>query len=931
MIADVTDRLAYLFHEIGQLEAAHSARAEQARATLKRFQKDEIELATRRDRRIKLKRELHALMPQQAIASANTRAAELRKQLEELNEEDQADEEYLSRKKRESLQQGYTAMFDSLIELGEKTALVARYGKLLTGVISTEKSSFPAQARPRGPEIPLWEGATKTAEIRAALQPALQAYKPAEALPTIPSSGASGLGRADTVSYGVSNRRDLEQVEGDGGGSGSGTGAPVATHHRRTSSSSEHGRPADPFASAEDPASTASPTTNLNMSPSSIPPPFPPRRVPPLPGSGPAPGNASGTNPSFASEPLRSPTAGFASLGPASTAAGTAASPGTEPGQEAGELPPAPTVAETGVVPVGTGGPKSGTLLPRRPSSVSRSKSISAGAVAFLGPAGTYSHQAAVGVFGKEGANLIPMQSITGAIDFVKRGTPGNVKFAVVPVENSTFGAVKDTVDGLCDLNGLERGGSSCASGKAYVIGETVLSIQHALLCGPKTYQHLLHLQGSHDGHDPIRTETLAQIHQVFSHEQALGQCKRFIEKHMPSARKKQVDSTVAAVMAALEYESGTAPGFAASTLHATHDSQSAGAESLVVAIGPESWADEARVRVLRTAIQDAENNHTRFLVLSSEPLDMVTRSAILPGQLQVHLEQSKRGASRARSLIRVFDGMESDVDAVGGSTPPAIRPSKFQLLLSQVGGDLQTRLRKIERRPAPFAAAAGAAGSAWRGTYLVELEVEGQHASEEHSRVESIVRRLSDGDGDEGFFERGIDFLGSWDVSAAPSQPSATDGGHATSGLVYPSTPARPFGAHMGTSMSSSSGISDLATPGHTQRPHGSARFDESGLPPSLSTSSIGTDTTTHAHASSSAAMTERERKELEAKREADEVRRHAAQARFSRQQQQQQLYGVGVTGGGGGERLGELQESQDEEQDEEVLPAYEPVEGRR
>ncbi len=108
-------------------------------------------------------------MPERAIASGSARIQEAESRLRDLINDDQADEESLSRQKRESVKEGYAAMFDSLIELGEKMALVARYGKLLTTTISTEKSPFPATVKPRGESIPLWDGASKTAEVRAAL------------------------------------------------------------------------------------------------------------------------------------------------------------------------------------------------------------------------------------------------------------------------------------------------------------------------------------------------------------------------------------------------------------------------------------------------------------------------------------------------------------------------------------------------------------------------------------------------------------------------------------------------------------------------------------------------------------------------------------------------------------------------------------------
>ncbi len=171
-----------MWHEIGKLEVAHSQRSEQARTRLKRFEKTEMELGVRRSNRSKLKKELHALVPERAISGGSTRAQDVETRLRDLVDDDQADEESLSRTKRESVKEGYAAMFDSLIELGEKMALVARYGKLLT-TRAYRKITFPATVNPRGDSIPLWEGASKTADVRAALASALSSFKPDLSLP----------------------------------------------------------------------------------------------------------------------------------------------------------------------------------------------------------------------------------------------------------------------------------------------------------------------------------------------------------------------------------------------------------------------------------------------------------------------------------------------------------------------------------------------------------------------------------------------------------------------------------------------------------------------------------------------------------------------------------------------------------------------------
>uniref|UniRef100_V5F184 Prephenate dehydratase domain-containing protein n=1 Tax=Kalmanozyma brasiliensis (strain GHG001) TaxID=1365824 RepID=V5F184_KALBG len=796
MLVDVADRLAYVWHEIGQLETAHGQRSEQARSRLKRFEKAEMELGQRRANRSKLKKELHALMPERAIAAGSARIQEAEARLRDLISDDQADEEYLSRVKRESVQDGYAAMFDSLIELGEKMALVARYGKLLTTTISTEKSPFPATVKPRGESIPLWEGASKTAEVRAALASALSTFKPDLSLPDLPAESAlsatTSLGRADTVS---------------------------------------------PSATTVD--TLRSPTTNPFADPAALP-----------------------------------------------AVAGGSAAQDEEPLSPPG--PPGPTVAETGVVPTGPGGPKSGTLRPRRSSASQRSASISAGAVAYLGPTGTYSHQAALKVFGEAGTNLIPMQSITGAIDFVRRGTPGNAKIAIVPVENSTFGPVRETFDKFLGISNGDRHAFKPADGaQLHIVGEACLSVDHALLCGPKTYHHLLQLQGDTDPNASIRDDTLSNITNVISHEQALGQCSHYLTRYLPQAKKKAVESTAAAAVTALEFEAGTAPGRSSASVDHAHESLGFSSNSLVAAVGAEAAVTTIGVRVLRSKIQDVKDNRTRFLILASEPLEgLLAVNALPPSITQLYSLPSPAGKT-GRSLLSVSDALTSDLTAEAGSYSG--QASTLDRVVSQLQRLEAVSMRKMDRRPASMVDAPVAGSSVWRSNYLIELQYPADHASVAEGSIRQVVAELSSGPIATSSVGSSapVSYLGSWLVDA-----TTLSGGAASSVAAGKATQVLPASG--------------------------------SGLPTTTLPASFN--------------LSEREPKELEAQREAAEVQRHAEQARLSRQQQQAELYGVeaqpsaSVAGGSGTQRLSGLQEVEGEQRltEEEGLPAYQPLDPR-
>ncbi|CDS02068.1 uncharacterized protein SPSC_02710 [Sporisorium scitamineum] len=876
MLVDITDRLAYVWHEIGQLETAHSQRSEQARSRLKRFEKTEMELGQRRANRNKLKKELHDLVPERAIAAGSARAQEAQSRLQDLIDDDQADEESLSRLKRESVKEGYAAMFDSLIELGEKMALVARYGKLLTTLVPTDKSPFPAAAKPRRDSIPLWDGASKTADVRAALASALSSFQPDLSLPALPSDPAlsttTSLGRADTVSYGVTHKAELQDNQ-DATIVASPVIAPAAEHSspRRPSVSSDRSDLLQPGSAVSQPGGSGSASApKLNLSPTALPAPL----LPPRPQRSPS---------VTASDTLRSPTANPFADSAAATVAGSSAAQDEEAHPPPG--PPGPTVAETGVVPTGPGGPKSGTLRPRRSSASQRSASISAGAVAYLGPTGTYSHQAALKVFGEAGTNLIPMQSITGAIDFVRRGTPGNAKIAIVPVENSTFGPVRDTLDNLLGIGNGDRHAFKPSDGtQLHVVGEACLSVDHALLCGPKTYHHLLQLQGDTNSNAPIRDDTLSNITNVISHEQALGQCSHYLTRYLPQAQKKAVESTAAAAVTALEFEAGTAPGRSSiSPDHALGFSSN----SLVAAVGAEAAATTVGIRVLRSRIQDVKDNRTRFLVLASEPLQALLSINALPRSLSRLYSPSTPAGKTGRSLLGINDALVSDLAAEAGSY--SHHESTLGRLMTQLQKVEGVSVRKVDRRPASSTNTTAADSSVWRSSYLFELQYPASSASVAEAKIRQVVAELSFGSsasiavGD----TVSVTHLGSWLVDGMTLRGEATNSAAGQAPHVSPAAG------------SLDSGLSQATPP-------------------------------------ASSHLSESEKKELEAQKEAAEVQRHAAQARFGRQQQQADLYGVesqasgsSAAGGARTQPLSGLQESEAEQRldDEEGLPAYQPL----
>ncbi len=203
--------------------------------------------------------------------------------------------------------------------------------------------------------------------------------------------------------------------------------------------------------------------------------------------------------------------------------------------------------------------------------------------VAYLGPPGTYSEEAALAH--DPSAELVPCPSVRAAAAAVEAGTAHE---AVVAIENSLEGPVTDTLDLLIHDSRL------------LICKELVLPIRHCLLARAGT--------------------RIEEVRVVFSHPQALGQCRRFIEERLGKAQAVASLSTVAAVEQMQAYK-GKGPA---------------------AAIAPKRAASRYAVHMLAEGIQDAAENTTRFVVLASHDArptgDDKTSIAFLlenrPGQL---------------------------------------------------------------------------------------------------------------------------------------------------------------------------------------------------------------------------------------------------------------------------------------------------------
>jgi len=174
--------------------------------------------------------------------------------------------------------------------------------------------------------------------------------------------------------------------------------------------------------------------------------------------------------------------------------------------------------------------------------------------VAFLGPLGTYTHDAAVQHFGV-GVEAMPVEAFAGIFQAVENG---DADFGVAAIENSTEGAVNQTHDLLIDSD-------------VSICGEVRLRIRHCLMS-----QH----------------DNLANIKSVHAHPQALAQCRKWLTEHLPGAELISESSNAAAAELAADNADG------------------------VAAIASASAAERYNLQRLANGIEDVTNNTTRFIVI---------------------------------------------------------------------------------------------------------------------------------------------------------------------------------------------------------------------------------------------------------------------------------------------------------------------------
>ena len=180
--------------------------------------------------------------------------------------------------------------------------------------------------------------------------------------------------------------------------------------------------------------------------------------------------------------------------------------------------------------------------------------------IGYLGPKGTYCYEAYLqyrkeknGIEGKE------YSSITQTIEALLKE---EIQKAILPIENSIQGSVYETIDNLLEKEEL------------VITEEMILDINHYVLANKK-YQK-------------------EEIQQIYSHPQALAQCRKYIQNNFPKAILKEMASTALAAKTVKEIDNSCC-------------------------IANQVCSDIYQLEIMDAKIQDRNNNQTKFIVLEQK------------------------------------------------------------------------------------------------------------------------------------------------------------------------------------------------------------------------------------------------------------------------------------------------------------------------
>ena len=178
--------------------------------------------------------------------------------------------------------------------------------------------------------------------------------------------------------------------------------------------------------------------------------------------------------------------------------------------------------------------------------------------IGYLGPIGSYSYEAA-SRYKKDVDNIVEYATISNIFNALEEN---EIEIGILPFENAIYGSVVDTIDGVLEYRNLS------------INDEIIIDINHMLMAKNKE----------------------AKIEKIYSHPQAIAQCRKYLDKHFPNVQVINVSSTsMGASLAATEENSACICNIACKDLY--------------------------NLEIISENIQEIEKNQTRFIVVSKNKI----------------------------------------------------------------------------------------------------------------------------------------------------------------------------------------------------------------------------------------------------------------------------------------------------------------------
>ncbi|MGD0452119.1 MAG: prephenate dehydratase [Solirubrobacteraceae bacterium] len=255
--------------------------------------------------------------------------------------------------------------------------------------------------------------------------------------------------------------------------------------------------------------------------------------------------------------------------------------------------------------------------------------------VGYLGPAGTFSEEALLASAATDAVEPLALASIYDTVMALRRG---EVRWAIVPIENSLEGSINVTLD-------LLAGEASDVK----IVGEALLRVRHALIAATEL--------------------PLQEIDTVITHPQVPGQCTRFLRGELANVRVLPASSTAEAVRAVV-----------------------AGAQHGQAAIGTELAARIYGGMVIRARIADRDDNETRFVWLATgaggSDFDRPPLRPHAAGEWKTSLVFWGAGAERPGWLVRCLDEFaRRDINLTKIESRPRRERLGSYMFFADVGG----------------------------------------------------------------------------------------------------------------------------------------------------------------------------------------------------------------------------------------------------